>query len=199
MKTSNKRILILDAGGVIIEDLSGQFWDLIAAQSTDKALTREHLYREYKKDISDQLWTGQLSEQQLLHFLQTFKISLNEAELRAIIASCLKPLPAFEKVKEWSTKLPVYIMSNHLSDWLLPALEPLKDYISDYYISDVFKIKKPIKDWYDQLSHRHPNTSIFFVDNTLHNIVVAQENGWSTVLADETHSWIQEVDDWISK
>lgn len=194
-----KHILILDAGGVIIEDIGIQAWSKIAALSQNSSLQREQLYAHYKKEVSEKLWTGKLTEQQFVDFLSDHDIIINVAELRDIIASCLTPLPAFFKVREWAQHMPVYIMSNHVTAWLTPALEPLKPYITECYISDSVNIKKPTIDWFNQINSRHANTSIMFIDNTSHNIEAAKQVGWHTMLADPTFEWIPLLDNWVKQ
>src|SRR5690606_17376047 len=117
------------------EDLSEQFWTIITHQSQLEQLKQDDLYRQYKKDVSERLWIGQLNELQFLHFLERFQIFLTVEQLRDIIKRCLLPLPAFEKVEQWAKTVPIHIMSNHVTNWLMPALAPLKPYITDYYIS----------------------------------------------------------------
>lgn len=192
-----KHSLILDAGGVIIEDLSVSFWHILAAKSTLPALDTTKLYAQYKLDVSEQLWTGKINEQQLLQFLETFGIVLTPAELNEIIKGCLLPLPAYEKVKVWSSKVPIYIMSNHVSSWLMPALAPLQPFITDFYISDAYKVKKPTGAWFEHITDRLQHTSIMFVDNTMHNIEAAKQVGWNTIYADADHKWIDEVESWL--
>ena len=193
----NKPILILDAGGVIIEDLTTKFWDILVSLSADSHLTRESLYKQYKKDYSEKLWSGQINEEQFLAWLSCSDINLTLTDLRIIIASCLVPLPAFEKVKTWAERADIYIMSNHLTAWLTPALEPIKPFLIDIYVSDNYKLKKPSIGWFELIATKHSNRTIMFVDNTLHNVEAAAQVGWNTVYAQPDQSWINQVDHWL--
>lgn len=194
-----KTILILDAGGVIIDDLTTQFWDMLVAKSTDSTLSRLTIYTDYKREVSEKLWSGQCNEQDFVQFLKHYQINLSHELLSEIVAKCLIPLPAFEMLEIWSTKVELYIMSNHRTSWLLPALEAVRPYLSDIYVSDTAQMKKPSLNWFNAISEKHPNSSILFVDNTMHNIEAARQSGWQAIYADETYMWIDEVNELLSK
>lgn len=191
-------ILILDAGGVIIDDLTTQFWDMLVARSDNNTLTRTTIYTHYKREISDKLWSGQLDEEDFSLFLKHYHIHLSQEEVSDIVAQCLIPLPAYKMLEKWSEQADIYIMSNHRTSWLLPALEKVRPYLKDIYISDTALMKKPSLDWFKAISHRHPEKQIVFVDNTMHNIEAALKSGWQAIYADEAYVWIEEVNELLN-
>ena len=88
----NKKQLILDAGGVIVTNLTPGFWETIAAAASK---TYEEIRAAYAADIRDGLWTGTLAEAEFWRWLSAQCPGSAEQEARTLLQRNIRLLPAF--------------------------------------------------------------------------------------------------------
>lgn len=183
--------LVLDIGGVLATNLSPLFWRLTAAEA---AVSEEALYMAYKAQISELLWTGSISEEQFWSWLNEQAPLIEAKQARAFIDRSLQPLPALEKIAEWSLTADIHLLSNHLSAWVEPIVNPINKYVKSVTISSEIGLKKPLPDIYGRVSSHFPIDSVvLFVDDQPKNLRQAASLGWRTLLADEGGRWISRV------
>jgi len=183
-----KNIVVLDVGGVLATNLTPQLWQQLANISNT---TIDTLYSTYKKEISKKLWIGECTEGQFWQWLEQYNVRLTVDSQRQLITEALQPLPALDYVKQWSALADIHIMSNHLTDWLQPLLAPFEPYIHRIHVSDTIGLSKPNPQWFALLNEQFiESSSIYFVDDSLHNVAVAKSIGWNALLADQDHNWI---------
>jgi HAD superfamily hydrolase (TIGR01509 family) len=183
--------LVLDIGGVLATNLSPLFWKLLAAEAI---VSEELLYAAYKKQISERLWTGDITEAQFWLWIKEYTPSLETERARGFIDTSLQPLPALAKVAEWSELADVHLLSNHLPEWVEPIVMPIKPYLRSVTISSLSAVKKPHPDIYARTAAYLPSGSaVLFVDDQAKNIKQAASLGWRTLLADEDGNWISLV------
>lgn len=183
--------LVLDIGGVLATNLSPLFWELLAAEAN---VSEEVLYAVYKKQISERLWIGDLTEEQFWLWVKDYTPLLETKRARAFIDNSLQPLPALAKVAEWSEIADVHLLSNHLPGWVEPIVKPIKPYLKSITISSLAAVRKPHPDIYARTAAYFPTGStVLFVDDQSKNIKQAASLGWRTLLADEDGKWIPQV------
>lgn len=183
--------LVLDIGGVLATNLSPLFWQLIAAEAE---VSEDALYKTYKQQISEQLWTGSISEEQFWSWLKDQAPKIQAPQARACIDRSLQPLPALEKIAEWSIIADIHLLSNHLPAWVEPIVNPINKYLKSITISSETSLRKPHPDIYRRVASHFPIDSVvLFVDDQHKNLKQAASHGWRTLLADEDGRWISMV------
>jgi putative hydrolase of the HAD superfamily len=183
--------LVLDIGGVLATNLSPLFWKLLAAEAT---VSEEELYAEYKQQISERLWIGEVSEDQFWLWVKTYTPLLGTKQARMFIDSSLQPLPALAKVAEWSEIADVHLLSNHLPSWVEPIVKPIRPYLKSVTISSVAAARKPHPDIYARTAAYLPmGSDVLFVDDQAKNLKQAASLGWRTLLADDKGIWAASV------
>lgn len=180
--------LVLDIGGVLATNLSPLFWQLLTEKA---AISEEALYANYKTQMSGSLWTGRISEDMFWAWLEQQTPHLSTEQARAFIHTSLQPLPALEKIQEWSLIADIHILSNHLPSWVEPIVNPIQPYLKSITISSEVGIRKPDPAIFKLLSaYFPPGSTVLFVDDQQKNIRQAASLGWRTLLADEDGRWI---------
>ncbi|MBH5316547.1 HAD-IA family hydrolase [Paenibacillus sp. GSMTC-2017] len=191
----NRPQIVFDIGGVLATNLSPIFWDRVSEHAK---LSKDTLYQNYKENISKKLWRGHLSEAEFWGWLllQSSEITLEKGQ--AFLAEALTPLPAIDKIPNWSKSADIHILSNHVSSWVDPILEPIRPYLSNIIISNKVGLSKPHKDVFDYVARLLPKQSVvIFVDDGIKNVQQAELLGWHGILADHDGAWIKEIDKFI--
>ncbi|MGO4349840.1 HAD family hydrolase [Paenibacillus sp. MCAF9] len=183
--------LVLDIGGVLATNLSPLFWQLLAAEAI---VSEEQLYSEYKQQISERLWTGQITEKQFWRWIAEYTPNLTSAQTRSFIDRCLLPLPALAEIGNWNAVADIHVLSNHLPAWVEPIITPIKPYLKSITISSEAALQKPHPAIFDKVNEQLPPESfVLFVDDHPKNTKQAALHGWHTLLADEDGRWISQV------
>ncbi|WP_138751509.1 hypothetical protein [Paenibacillus sinopodophylli] len=183
--------LVLDIGGVLATNLTPSLWQLLAAETT---LPASELYALYKQEISEQLWTGHVSEEQFWDWVITYTPLLSREQAYATLSQCLQPLPAMALIPEWHTLADIHLLSNHIAAWVDPIISMIKPYLQSVTISNQIGLKKPHPDVFESvMGLLPPECSILFVDDHPRNLKQAASHGWRTLLADEEGDWTKQV------
>jgi len=112
----------------------------------------------------------------------------------ALIRS-LEPLPAAQRLRNWSRVADIHLLSNHCREWLNPHLAVIEPFIRSITISNQVGLCKPDIRIYELVqSHFDGNTRILYVDDQEKNLIPALELGWRTLLADREHHWLDRVE-----
>lgn len=184
--------LILDIGGVLATNLSPQFWQLLAAEA---GVTEESIYSPYKAQISEFLWTGELSEDQFWDWLNEQTPTVSTPQAKNFLADCLQQMPALSKIADWSQTADIHLLSNHLPTWVDPIINPIKEQVKSITISSSVGLRKPHPAIYELVSQQLPaNSIVLFIDDQYKNLRQAELHGWRTLLADEDGYWISKVE-----
>lgn len=183
--------LVLDIGGVLATNLSPRFWSLLAENAS---ISESVLYAEYKEQVSQSLWTGQTSEDGFWKWLEDRTPLLQTGQAQAFLKSSLEPLPGLKMIQQWQTIADLHILSNHLSAWVEPIIEPFKPLFKSITISSEVGKKKPDPVIFNLLVPHFANASdVLFIDDQEKNVKQAASLGWRTLLADEDGHWIPKV------
>lgn len=202
MLDRNASLLLLDVGGVLLENvLRNDWWKRLSHRSGRSAAELEQIFtRDFKSD----LWTGRISPSDFWKRLAVVvdpEISGLPQQLQRELADALRPLPAISRVREWARQVHVALLSNNVSEWIEPHLARFGLYDSCDFImvSDKTGLRKPdlcafqcaLEEW-----GKPPNT-VLFVDDNETNLAVASEIGMTALLAVPSGRWERHVDRWI--
>lgn len=183
--------LVLDIGGVLAANLSPGLWQLLARES---AVTEQELYAAYKRELSERLWTGELSEEQFWSWMSGYVPGISMAAGRSYVVQSLKPLPALDMLQQWHEIADIHILSNHLPAWVEAVTQPNSRFWSSVTISSEVGFRKPHPAIFQRVSALLPlGSTPLFVDDQEKNIRQAASLGWRTLLADEKGDWTRRV------
>ncbi|QHW33428.1 HAD-IA family hydrolase [Paenibacillus rhizovicinus] len=192
----SRKQLILDAGGVIVTNLTPGFWEMI---SDAAGQPYESIREAYGAEIRDGLWDGSLPEDDFWRWLNAVCPALTEQEAKELLHRNMSLLPAFQCIPAWSELADVHILSNHRAEWLAPYLEALLPHLRHVVISSEAGAVKPSAAIFEQLHRKlDGNASILYVDDHRNNIHAAERAGWQGLLADEQGAWIGQVNHWLA-
>lgn len=189
------RLLLLDAGGLLVSNqMLVLFHELARAAGSSVHQVRVQYQRQRSA-----LWSGRIEEaffwRELLHELQ---LEVDIAPWQRRMAQLLGPQLAPNTLARWSAHVPVWVVSNHRSEWLVPALERhgLAGHLDRVLISDVLGIAKPEPGLYELVESRAELDpwELLFVDDRPRNLRPARRRGWRTLRADRYGRWIGSLD-----
>ncbi len=138
------RCLLLDIGGVLVNDIMGANW--IQELSSHSARSYVEVEQYYLGTLKDPLFRGQLPRGEFWNLMSDFlgyPQLERSGEQEAI--SGLQPRPGLAAAVEWSKKVRVGLLSNHVRAWLDPILteSKLADYADFIMISSETGLRKP--------------------------------------------------------
>jgi HAD superfamily hydrolase (TIGR01509 family) len=117
--------------------------------------------------------------------------------LRARLVAGLRPLPALARVRDWRRRVPVAVLSNHRSEWLLPVLaraglgsEDARILVSDR----IGAVKPDPAAWDALLAPGIDPAGVLVVDDAEPNLRAAAARGMRTLPADPGGAWTRAVD-----
>ncbi len=177
------KILLLDMYGVIIKESKGYFipytYEHFPESEYDK-ITK--VFRQDKCFTKAQL--GQITSDE---FLSMLGYENTEESMQDYLKNYLTLDEQFVPFAErYSEKYDFYLLSNDVSEWseFLTEYHQINSYFCDKIVSGDVGMKKPDKDIFlltiERLNCR-PEDCIF-VDNSVKNLLVAEEVGMQTVL-----------------
>jgi HAD superfamily hydrolase (TIGR01549 family) len=186
------KLLVLDVHGVVLTNPLQDFLDYLAA-STGQSPAR--VRRRWRERLRTPAWTGQIADEQLWEQLTGGDTTRN---WRAILEAMYERGTAVPHLCRWSRQVPLWLLSNHRSHWLLPRLERfgLAQVFQRVVVSDVIGTAKPDPAAYQHVIERVPSpASCLFVDDRLRNIASAADLGLKVVHASPDVPWISAIDD----
>ncbi len=117
----SSRLLVLDIGGVLLADpMPTLFQHLAEAGERPVAAVRGF----YLANLREGLWSGEMAEDEFWsRILCAVGLSSREArQWREQLLAWQPPLPAAERLADWSAVARILLLSNHRSAWVRPAL-----------------------------------------------------------------------------
>jgi putative hydrolase of the HAD superfamily len=198
------RLLLLDIGGVLLENvLEHKWWQRLALRSGRPVGELEQIFTN---DLKPALWTGRMPISEFWGRLATVVDPNNPGlprELEDELAADLRPLPAISRVAEWVCYVHVGLLSNHVSEWLDPYITRfrLQAACDSILVSDQTGLRKPdpraFQGALDQW--QHPPDTVLCADDSETNLAVASQLGMATLLAAPPGRWEGQVDRWIEE
>ncbi|ASS68467.1 MULTISPECIES: HAD-IA family hydrolase [unclassified Paenibacillus] len=187
-QSSPRPQLVLDAGGVLVTNLTPSMWRELADISG-------HGYGElrdsYKRDIAGRLWTGEQAAPEFYRWIAGFHPDWTEGDAEKLLRSHLLPLPAMDRLPELARSADVHLLSNHVSEWLRPVLEPAAEWLASLTISSEEGLSKPDPALLERCAGKlEPGAPVLFVDDSPRNVAAAEAFGWHALLADDDGLWV---------
>jgi FMN phosphatase YigB (HAD superfamily) len=189
--------LILDIGGVILPSAMPQ---IVAELAELSGKSEQQLWRFFNTRLFQPFWGGQMG---LDEFWTVFTAHANVAGAPGrwqteMTISMLQPLSDVALVRRWAAVVPVGILSNQRSEWVLPVFERegLTELFDPLLISSATGLVKPDPRAFDQLAHLGSAPErVLYVDDRPQALRRAEQRGVSTLHAHDDHQWVDWVDE----
>ena len=194
------KCLLLDVGGVLVNDIMGADW--IQELSSHSARSYVEVEEYYLGTLKDPLFKGQLPRDEFWNLMSDFLgyPQLERSGEQGVISG-LQPRPGLAAAIEWSKKVRVGLLSNHVRAWLDPILieSKLADYADFIMISSETGIRKPSVAAFELAASEAglDSSQILFVDNQQANLEAGFAFGMQVKLASPDNKWIEDVDKWV--
>ena len=182
------KLLVLDGQGVVFNAPIKTFLRLFAVQNSLEYATVAGRWDNRLRELA---WTGAIDDKTLWTELAGKEISVDET--MHLLAASYRPGPVAAHLGLWSQRVPIWLLSNHRSHWVLPQLERLNltDTFQRLLISDVTGAVKPDTSAFSVLlSGEVAASDILFVDDQEHNIKAAVRLGLATLHAAPEYEWV---------
>lgn len=193
---NTKPQLVLDIGGVLLTNLSPRLWQQLSVEAN----VPDHVIAaQFKQEVREALWSGKMTEEDFWSWLCVTFPSIDERKARELLHANLVPLPALSYLPAWSRVADIHLLSNHRSEWVVPALAAVSEHIESITISSSIGCCKPHPEMFEALASRIGSFDrILFVDDQDKNLKPAARIGWDTLLADADGAWIGQVARYLS-
>jgi len=189
-------LLVLDAHGVVFTSSVRQFLLRLAderRQSKDELLTR------WQDGLRLDAWTGAISESDVWARLGINNpIEIEQA--KTLMEECFDIGCGGKCVSRWSQRVPVWMLSNHRSEWLLPRIQrfDLGPHFANVVVSDQIGAAKPDSSAFDSIVELDIAPSqILFVDDQPRNLDAASRLGLQVIQASDDGTWTKLVDEML--
>ena len=193
MRTPRVELLVFDVHGVILNAYWPRFLREIARHTNEAA---EQVIERWHRSVRADAWTGKIDDAELWRRL--IPSAAPTSKWREALEAGYVPGPAAPHLRKWAARRPIWLLSNHRSDWLLPRLVrfDVNDCIDRVIVSDASGAAKPDPAAFHEIlngaiSPRH----ILFVDDQARNVDVARDLGMTALRAEPEGDWIARVDD----
>lgn len=190
MRKSQVELLVLDVHGVVLSNPLMRFLGQLA-EATGQLPT--DVINRWQDQLRMQTWTGRITDDELWRCLAG---EAQERDWRKLLEEQYELGPAANHLHDWSQRVPIWLLSNHRTAWLLPRLSRfgLMDYFQRTIISDMLGVTKPDPAAYTQILDNVSEPAMaLFVDDKSCNVAAAACLGISTVLAGKSNLWISKV------
>ncbi|UVI28023.1 HAD-IA family hydrolase [Paenibacillus spongiae] len=187
--------LILDIAGVLVSNLSSDYWGELAHAA---GIRVENFKQRFNEEIKADLWTGRIDEGEFWAWVKKHWPAVDIHQAQLSLSKHLVRLPAYEYLPQWSEAAEIHLLSNHRHEWLAPHLEGIERYLTSMTISSVAGCRKPDPVIYERVQAKlNPHAPALFVDDQERNLEPARSIGWRTLAADESGEWIAQVEAYL--
>ncbi len=193
MPIKKPKLLVLDGQGVVFDAPIKKF---LMSFTRHNSLNYESVIGRWQDRLRHLAWTGAIDDKTLWNELAGRNVDTLQT-MRSLSAS-YRPGPVAQHLAGWSQQIPIWLLSNHRSDWVLPQFDSLNltGVFERRLISDITGVVKPDPKAFTQLLNSEMNPSdILFVDDQLHNTRAAEKLGLQVIHASpEERAWVDEID-----
>ena len=189
--------LVLDAQGVTFNAPLLSFFKMYAKKA---GISEKDLIFRWHKNVRKLAWLGQNSDDQLWRELIGDKVDGTKISQELEEHFCRGPVA--DSLKNWSQLVPIWLLSNHRSHWIIPRLKrfQLDKYFEKLLISDQTGFIKPQPESFLQVACDNiPRNQILIVDDRIQNIDAAASLGFRTIWANNNTDWVAEIENQITK
>lgn len=189
--SSRPSLLLLDASGVVV---TAEIKPFVAAAASALGGSPAEALRRYA-ETRTAFWTGALDEAGF--FAEVLGVT-DPAPWRARFIATVSAGPAAARLRAWAAAVPVWLLSNHRSDWLTATLEVTgaRRHLSRVYVSDALGFAKPDPRAFAGVLDHFAGApgEVLFVDDTPRNVEAAERLGCRGVVADPAGAFVRVVD-----
>ncbi|MEM7501248.1 MAG: hypothetical protein AAF417_04370 [Pseudomonadota bacterium] len=191
MNHTQPKLLVLDGQGVVFD---APFQRFLRSFARDNDVDDGAVIGRWEAGLRLEAWTGSIDDAALWNALAGKRVSLSRT--MASLSATYRPGPVATYLSTWSELVPIWLLSNHRSNWLLPRLDEmnLARRFQRLLISDKTGVVKPDPNAFQQPIAEAPADQVLFVDDQAHNTAVAEKLGLSAIHASPARDWVTEVD-----
>lgn len=185
------KLIVLDAQGVTFNAPFLLYLKFLADQI---GTPQVELIVRWHQEFRDMAWLGKIGDRHLWDQLLERKVNVDE--ILAGLEQNFVRGKAAEHLRNWSETIPIWMLSNHRTHWLIPRLKRfgIDVYFERVLVSDQIGFMKPHPEAFRQaLSSNIPKHQILIVDDQKRNTDVAESLGFQTILADDRSNWVAEI------
>ncbi len=188
-------LLILDAHGVVLNAYWPRFLRQIASLSDE---TVSEVVCRWLDRVRRDAWLGRITDDELWRRL--IPAHYESHDWQAILEAGYTCGPAVPHLRRWASYVPVWLLSNHRSHWLLPRLNRF-DLLGSFeriLVSDAIGAAKPESEAFTVLLRQSSHAKhVLFVDDQARNVEAARRLGIHALHAHISSEWVADVDDFI--
>lgn len=191
MSKGKVELLVLDVHGVVLSDYLPSFLAELAAR-TGQCAHRVQL--RWRRELRRAAWTGEIEDAELW---QRLTDDAGGGHWRDLLEAGYRLGPAAGYLPRWSRRVPVWLLSNHRTHWLMPRLHRfgLAGYFQRVLVSDALGAAKPeARAFGPVLAGASEPGAALFVDNSESNAAAANKLGLQVVHAGAGRPWLVEVE-----
>lgn len=181
--------LILDAHGVCFNNPFKPFLSTLAQMTYQRP---EDVQRRWMDELRTPAWLGEIGEQELW---QRLTRSIGDTECwQALLEIHYKPGPVARHLRRWGSAVPIWIMSNHRTTWLLRRFMryDMADCFTRIYVSDEQGLVKPDIRFFERVASRLPRPGrALFIDDQQANVDSARQAGMQALCVDHPNLLIE--------
>lgn len=186
------KLLLLDAHGILLNAYWPEFLHRVAGQTGEPhALLDQRWHDGVRQDA----WLGRIDDRELWRRL--IPDGAGRADWRDQLEAGYRLGPAASSLGRWARRVPIWVLSNHRSHWLLPRLNRfgLTAHLERVLVSDRIAAMKPQAEAFGEaLRHAGDPRAVLFVDDQACNVSAARRLGMQAVHAERDQAWIPRVD-----
>ncbi len=184
-------LLVLDAHGVVLNAYWPRFLREIARRTHEPA---EAVQRRWHDHVRVDAWLGRISDDELWRRLIPDRHS--SYDWQAILEAGYTYGPAEPHLRQWRQCIPIWLLSNHRSHWLLPRLDRfgVLECFERILVSDTIDAAKPEQETFDALlGPDSRGDRVLFVDDQACNVAAARRRGIIALHAHAENGWVAAV------
>ncbi len=161
-------LVVLDVHGVV---LSNPFPGFLREIGERVGIGGDEMFRRWRARWRRPFWEGSITEAEMWEAIAP---GLDTVELRADLETRYRRGPWFDVVDDHDG--PIWLLSNHRTDWLLPRLDRfgVRDRFERILVSDALRAAKPSPGAFAALAER--DDTVFF-DDSSDNVEAARRLG----------------------
>lgn len=191
MIESRIELLVLDAHGVVLNAYWPSFLREVARRTH---VQHEQIVHRWQNAVRADAWSGRIDDEELWQRLTGTQAS--SIDWRSILEAGYTYGPAAPHLQSWSKRVPIYLLSNHRSHWLLPRLDRfgLRGFFDRILISDSIGAVKPqAASFAPILDYAAGAGRVLFIDDQLCNVESARTAGIQALHSADADDWPNQV------
>lgn len=185
-------LLVLDAHGVVLNAYWPRFLREVARLTYEPV---EEVLRRWHDSVRIDAWLGRISDDELWKRLAPADHARHDWQ--AILEAGYTCGPAEPHLRRWRAWVPVWLLSNHRTHWLLPRLSRfgVLGCFDRILVSDAIGASKPdARAFGELLRQRSGSKRVLFVDDQADNVDAARQLGIHALHAHTDGRWVADVD-----